>query len=144
MRWFSLARLLVATADDRGRRLWLGGRSCRGLRPVRATCWSRLQTLVGTHVALLILLAASAPAWIVPANLFGAAHRLRLAAAVAAIGLHALHRDGGGHDHQLRVVDRVDDVLRDGRQQLLVHLVGFLLVRDQRVNLGKSAQPNAL
>src|SRR5450759_323646 len=106
--WLSLARLFAAAGrDGRGRWLWLGGRPCS----VRATCRRRLQTLIGAHVALLILLAASAPAWIVPANLFGAAHRLRLAAAIAAIGLHALHGDGGGHYHQLRVVDSVHNVL---------------------------------
>ncbi len=102
---------------------------------------AQARALIGAHVAVLVFLAGTAVTRIVPTERLGAADGLRRAA-VPAIGLHAL-RHRGPRD-ELGVVDVADNILRHGRDQLFVHLVGFLLVGHERILLAEGAQADPL
>jgi hypothetical protein len=93
----------------------LGGSGLPGrlrLAAAGATGGRWLAPLICPQVAVLVFFAAAAPTRIIAPQRLAAARRLRLPAAVSAIGLHLPDRRRRAGD-KLGVVDAVDHVVRD-------------------------------
>src|SRR5512146_374057 len=99
-------------------------------------------------VTLLVLLARTAEAGVVAPDLLAARFRRRHRCLVGAVLLEVIHAAPVGARRRTHrytrlhrrlykryVVDGVGDRVADVLEQLLPHVVGFVLVRDQRVGL---------